>query len=81
MTFFGTILWRRFSIADDIKESSRIVRLEGGWMWSGGNVTREGLGRSDDEEMLWVWCGDDCLEGTAARRWCEWGMYVSEAML
>ena len=69
MTFFGTILWRRFSIADDIKESSRIVRLEGGWMWSGGNVTREGLGRSDDEEMLWV------------RRWCEWGMYVSEAML
>ena len=34
MTFFGTILWRRFSIADDIKESSRIVRLEGGWMWS-----------------------------------------------
>ena len=31
-------------------------------------MTRERLGRSD-EEMLWVWCGGDCLKGIAGRRW------------
>ena len=39
------------------------MKVQGLFVWrvGGCGLTREGLRRSDEEEMLWVWCGDDCL--------------------
>ena len=42
-----TILWKRLSIADDIKEISRIFSLEGRCMWSGGEC---------DQDVVWWEC-------------------------